>query len=111
MEREAAKAVREKERAEKAASLARQKAARDSEKALQLSQKGKRKASRVSSQSNKRQKRIAATVDVAEPSGGASPPPAIMSDIRLLVSQVVRYKAVYLEQSSTVVDGGRPLSI
>jgi hypothetical protein len=78
VEREAAKAAREKEKADKAAERDRKNAARDAEKAIQQSQKGKRKASQASTQANKRRDRgVAGAAAVVEDAGGAPAPPPI----------------------------------
>ena len=72
VEREAAKVVKEKEKAEKATNAAEKLRQRDAAKALQLSQKGKRKASRPPKQTIKRKKQVVDTLDNEEYSGGAS---------------------------------------
>ena len=71
MEREAAKVVKEKEKAEKATNAAEKLRQRNAAKAIQLSQKGKRKASRPPEQTIKRKKQVVDTLDGEEYSGGA----------------------------------------
>ena len=71
VEREAAKVVKEKEKAEKATNAAEKLRQRDAAKAIQLSQKGKRKASRPPKQTIKRKKQVVDTLDGEESSGVA----------------------------------------
>ncbi|KAF1978400.1 hypothetical protein BU23DRAFT_449442, partial [Bimuria novae-zelandiae CBS 107.79] len=79
--REAAKKVKEKERAKK-------KSANNAKKALQLSQRSKRKASQPSPQSRKRQKRVVDATNVGEALKGASAAPTKSTrsgrDVKLL---------------------------
>jgi hypothetical protein len=79
VERERAKAVREREKVEQAAEEERQQQARNAAKAIQLSQKGKRKASQPPTQKSKRQKRVVNARRGIEAAEAAQPSPRAMT--------------------------------